>query len=109
MLLTIESMAEEMLPTIEPVLPEIFGDNADLFVKLRVKDYLFDGVPLCVNEGKAGGFAANMVCKQMIAKLKETKPMWVVNNNTVMFANFHFVRNEWENDEGVWIISFLEK
>lgn len=92
LLLQIESFSPDFLTTIDPDLPAIFGENSGLFMRVKIKDYLFDGIPICENGGVKGSFAAKFVCKQILSRVKDTKPMRLVNN-TILFANFHFVRN----------------
>lgn len=90
MLLTVEATQPNMLSMIESVAPGVFGENDGLFIKAKVKDYLFDGLKMCVNRGKDGGLAAEMACKQIVAKINETNNMRMVNN-TILFANLYYV------------------
>nr|QUP79610.1 sensory neuron membrane protein 2 [Monochamus saltuarius] len=89
MLLTVEATQPSMLSMLESVTPGVFGENDGLFIKVKVKDYLFDGLKMCVNGGKDGGFASGMACKQIIAKIKETNNMRMVDN-TVLFSNLYY-------------------
>lgn len=81
----------EALSMLEAALPSVFGQNDGLFVNVKVKDYLFDGMRICENGGSAGGFVAAMVCKQMLAQIKKAKNMRVENNNTVLFSTLYYV------------------
>ncbi|KAJ8972733.1 hypothetical protein NQ317_010222 [Molorchus minor] len=92
MLLTVEATQPSALTMMDGVSPGVFGENDGLFIKVKVKDYLFDGLRMCVNMGKDGGFAAGMVCKQIVAQLEKTKNMRIVNN-TILFANIHYKNN----------------
>lgn len=90
MLLTVEATQPNILSMIESVAPGVFGENDGLFIKVKVKDYLFDGLKMCVNGGKDGGFASGMACKQIAAKINETNNMRMVDN-TILFANLYYV------------------
>nr|ALR72545.1 sensory neuron membrane protein SNMP3 [Colaphellus bowringi] len=92
MLQKIDETQPEVLSTVEGVLPSIFGENHGLFIKVKVKDYLFDGLKICENEGKDGGFVAGMVCKQMIARLPESKNLRL-EDNSILFSNMHYKNN----------------
>nr|XP_023025981.1 sensory neuron membrane protein 2 [Leptinotarsa decemlineata] len=92
MIQKIEDIQPEALPMVEGVLPSVFGENHGLFIKVKVKDYLFDGLKLCENGGKQGGFLAGMVCKQTVDRLAENKNMRM-ENNTILFANMHYKNN----------------
>ncbi|CAG9840776.1 unnamed protein product [Diabrotica balteata] len=91
-LLKIEETQPEAMSLIEPALPSIFGENDGMFTKVKVKDYLFEGLKFCENEGKSSGFAAVMFCKQVIGKLSESKNLRL-ENKTVLFANLYYVLN----------------
>lgn len=77
---------------IEGALPFVFGQNDGLFIKIKVKDYLFDGLRICENGGASGGFVAAMVCKQMLAQISRSRNMRLESNNTILFAALHYVR-----------------
>ncbi|KAJ8922400.1 hypothetical protein NQ315_004345 [Exocentrus adspersus] len=89
MLLQVEATQPNMLSMLESVTPAIFGENDALFVKVKVKDYLFDGLKMCVNGGKDGGFAGDMACKQIMAKVNESNNMRV-EGNTILFSNLYY-------------------
>ncbi|KAG5867177.1 hypothetical protein JTB14_030927 [Gonioctena quinquepunctata] len=88
----VEETQPEVISMVEGVLPAVFGGNDGLFVKVKVKDYLFDGLKICENGGKDGGFVAGMVCKQMLARLSESKNMRL-ENGTILFSNMHYKNN----------------
>ncbi|XP_050517986.1 sensory neuron membrane protein 1-like [Diabrotica virgifera virgifera] len=91
-LLKIEDTQPEAMGIVEPALPSIFGENDGMFTKVKVKDYLFEGLKFCEDEGKSGGFAAVMFCKQVIGKLSESKNLRL-ENKTVLFANLYYKNN----------------
>nr|UTN00851.1 sensory neurons membrane protein [Semanotus bifasciatus] len=91
MILTVEATQPSALPMIDDVSSAIFGENDGLFITVKVKDYLFDGLKMCENLGKPG-FASTMVCKQIVAKMKEAKNMRMVNN-TILFSTLHYKNN----------------
>lgn len=76
---------------IDGALPTVFGKNNGLFVKVKVKDYLFDGLKICENGGTSGGFVTAVVCKQMLAQLSRAKNMRLEKNNTILFSALHYV------------------
>lgn len=76
---------------LEGALPAVFGENDGLFVKVKAKDYLFDGLKICENGGESGGFVASMVCKQTLTQISRTKNMRLDKNNTILFAALHYV------------------
>ncbi|CAH1119703.1 unnamed protein product [Phaedon cochleariae] len=92
MLLKVEETQAGALPLVEEVLPDIFGKNDGLFIRVKVKDYLFDGLKMCENGGKGGDFTAGLVCKQVMAQVDNAKNMRV-ENNSVLFANLHYKNN----------------
>ncbi|KAJ8959299.1 hypothetical protein NQ318_021985 [Aromia moschata] len=90
MLLTVEATQPNVLTMFDQISSPVFGENDGLFINVKVKDYLFDGLRICENLGKEGGFAPSMVCKQVVAKLDEAKNMRMVNN-TILFSNLYYI------------------
>nr|WJJ63368.1 sensory neuron membrane protein 2a [Pachyrhinus yasumatsui] len=90
-LFTAESLNPSLLSLINANLPGVFGENDGLFMKTKVKDFLFDGVKLCENGGESG-FATKAICSQIKQRTKVAKQMRVDGKN-IMFANFRFKNN----------------
>lgn len=76
---------------VEGALPGVFGENDGLFIKVKVKDYLFEGLKICINGGSSGGFVPVMVCNQMVAEMPKAKNMRMSENNTILFSTLHYV------------------
>ncbi|CAH0546697.1 unnamed protein product [Brassicogethes aeneus] len=91
-LMTAEEISPNALPTINDALPTIFGENSGIFLKTKVKDYLFDGIKICKDKGVTGGFASKLICSQIISKLNTTKAM-TLWENSVLFANLRYKNN----------------
>lgn len=89
-ILKTEETQSDALQMVEPVLPAVFGGNDGIFLKARVKDILFDGLPICENGGQSGGFVAGIVCQKILEQIPAAKTMRLVNG-TIYFSNLHHV------------------
>ncbi|KAK9871468.1 hypothetical protein WA026_012842 [Henosepilachna vigintioctopunctata] len=66
--ITVEELSPSALEGISSVTEGVFGEYDNLFMKIKVKDYLFGGYPICVNPGDKG-FLVGTICGQMKAKV----------------------------------------
>ncbi|XP_060519996.1 sensory neuron membrane protein 2-like [Cylas formicarius] len=90
-LLTTEHLMPSAMSMLDPALPSIFGELNDLFVRVKVKDFLWAGLRFC-RDGDSENFAAKMVCKQIKNKLKSTKQMRL-EGEVIVFASLYY-RND---------------
>ncbi|XP_045463777.1 sensory neuron membrane protein 2-like [Harmonia axyridis] len=63
----VEEISPNALEGVSSAAEGIFGDKNNLFIEVKVKDYLFNGYPVCENPSDKG-FLIDTVCKQMKAK-----------------------------------------
>lgn len=81
------------IPTLNTALPYVFGPYNNLFISVRVKDFLFDGLNLCDQEIlKEGGFSGKIVCSQLRSKSEEGKGMLLLEDR-IVFSYFYDVIN----------------
>lgn len=89
-LMTVEDMSPDSLATVDSAIPGVFGEHSGIFIKVKVKDYLFEGIKMCEGGGKKGGFAVKMICSQMVSKAETAEAMRVLEDS-VSFANLRHV------------------
>nr|CAI5832880.1 unnamed protein product [Callosobruchus analis] len=71
MLSKVQDLQPQMVSMVEPALPFIFKGNDGPFMKVKVRDYMFEGVKICEHEAKED-MIANMACKEVANKKNNT-------------------------------------
>ncbi|XP_044745604.1 sensory neuron membrane protein 2-like [Coccinella septempunctata] len=83
--INVEEISPNALEAVSGVTEGIFGDKDSLFVKVKVKDYLFNGFPVCEDPSKKG-FLIDTVCKQMKARAGKGLR---IDGNRLLAAQLH--------------------
>ncbi|CAG4962228.1 unnamed protein product [Parnassius apollo] len=77
-----ESSFPGLMGILNSALGDVFGSNNSPFLEVRLRELLFDGIPLCTNPGFIGAIA----CTQIREIGASSKNLAVQDNGTIIFS-----------------------
>lgn len=69
-------------------LGDVFGKNDNMFITVKVRDVLFDGLPICRNPSGLAKVVCNVIRSRNIKAIRETP------DGSFLFSLFHHVSSD---------------